>query len=118
MPPFLRALLLPVLVAGTGLAAAQPPTPPGGGPGSGSLPPLKQKQIGDEERDGDRQGQPRPRRAGAPLPSMNGLDMSAMEPPTEEPVTASGNIDLWRARLAERRARQDSAATSSGGAPR
>lgn len=117
MPPFLRALILSVLVAGAGFALAQPPPPPPPS-GGGSLPPLKQKQLADEERDGDRDGPPRPRRAGAPLPMMNGVEMPEMEAATEEPVTASGNIDLWRARIAERRARQESTATSSGGTPR
>jgi len=113
MPPFLRALILTSCVAGAGLALAQPP-PPGGG----SPPPIKQKQLADEERDADRQGPPRPRRAGTPMPMMNGVEMPEMEPATEDPVTGSGNIDLWRARIAARRARQEPAATSSGGSPR
>jgi hypothetical protein len=117
MLSYLRAFVLSVMAAGAGLAIAQPPpSPPGGGPGGGSLPPFKQKQTSDQ--DGDRRDQPRPRRAGAPLPTMNGVEMPEMESVTEEPVTASGNIELWRARIAERRARLNAAATSNGGSPR
>lgn len=117
MPPLLRPLILSALVAGAGLALAQPPPPPPP-PGGGALPPLKQKQVADDERDDDREGPSRPRGVGAPLPMMNGVEMPEMETATEVPVTASGNIDLWRARIAERRARQESAATSSGAMPR
>ena len=101
-------LAVSALIATAGIAIAQPPPPPPPGSGDGSLPPLKQKQISEEG--GDRSDQPRPRRTGAPMPVMNGVEMREVEYTVEEPVTSSGNIDLWRARIAEQRARKVSSA--------
>ena len=110
------ALIFPAFAVAAGVAVAQPPPPPGSGPGGGSLPPLKQKQAAEEDA-GDRPDRPRPRRASAPMSMMNGVEMTTVESAAEEPVTASGNVDLWRARIAEQRARQERAIATSGDAP-
>ncbi len=107
-------LALSALIAAAGIAIAQPPPPPPPGSGDGSLPPLKQKQISEG---GDRSNQPRPRRAGAPMPAMTGAAMPEVESTVEEPVTASGNIDLWRARIAEQRSRKVVVAAPNEGRP-
>jgi hypothetical protein len=105
-----RPLILAALLAGAVLAAAQPPPPSPNGP-----PPAKQSQPPPAEGP-DRRTRPRP--AVGQLPMMDGVDMPEVAQTTEEPVTASGNVDLWRARIAERRAKQQVAVTSGGATPR
>lgn len=108
----LRPVALGTLLAAAAFAAAQGPPPPNGG---ANPPPPKQNPPPEE---GDRRDPRRPRAAAAQLPTMNGVDMPELAPVTEEPVTSSGNVDLWRARIADRRARREAAATSDGAAPR
>lgn len=108
-----RPIAVGALLAAAALAAAQAPPPPNGGT---NQPPPKQSQMLREE--GDRRNPRRPRAAATGLPMMNGGEMPELATTTEEPVTASGNIDLWRARIAERRAKQEQAAASDGAAPR
>ena len=107
-----RPLTLVALVAAAALAVAQPPPPPPNG--GANPPPLKQNQP--PPGDGDRRN--RPRAAAGQLPMMDGIDMPEIVPVTEEPVTASGDIDLWRARIAARRAKEQPASASPGSAPR
>ena len=109
-----RSIAFGALLAAAALAGAQgPPPPPNGG---ANQPPPKQNPPPANE--GNRRNPNRPRAAATPLPMMNGAEMPEMAPATEEPVTASGNVDLWRARIAERRAKHEQAATSGGAAPR
>jgi hypothetical protein len=98
-----RPLILAALLAGAAQAAAQPPPPNG---------PPQPKQSQSPPADGpDRRARPRP--AVGQLPIMDGVEMPEVTQAIEEAVTASGNVDLWRARIAERRARQQ-AATAGG----
>lgn len=106
-----RSLAFMTALALAALAAAQPPPPPYGG---ANQPPPKQNPPAGE----DRRNPNRPRVAAGQLPMMNGADMPELTPAIEEPVTASGNVDLWRTRIAERRAKQEQAATSGVAAPR
>jgi hypothetical protein len=107
-----RPIAFTALLAVAALAAAQgPPPPPNGG---ANPPPPKQ----NPPPGGDRRNPSRPRAAGTPLPMMNGAEMPELAPTTEEPVTSSGNVDLWRARIAERRAKQEQATASGGASPR
>ncbi len=108
-----RSIAFCALLAAAALAAAQGPPPPNGG---ANQPPPKQNPPPDGE--GDRRNPNRPRPAAAPLPMMNGAEMPELAPPTEEAVTSTGDVDLWRARIAERRAKQEQGATSGGAAPR
>ena len=92
-----RPIMLAALLAVAAFAAAQPPPPPPNG--GANPPPPKQNQPPPDDRD----RRNRPRAAATQLPMMDGADMPEIETVSEEPVTSSGNVDLWRARIAERR---------------
>ena len=96
-----RILASASLVAFAALAGAQPP--PGDGPGA--PPPPKQGPPGAGAGDGDGERRP-PRRGvrGDAMPDMSPVEPPDMVPPADQPVTGSGNTDLWAERLAARRA--------------
>ena len=96
-----RILISASLVAFAAFAGAQPPPPPGGGPGA--PPPPKQGPPGAGDGDGERRP-PRRGLRGDAMPDMSPVEPPEMVPPAEQPVTGSGNADLWAERLAARRA--------------
>lgn len=96
MPSSPTRILFPLLLIGGAVAAAQPSGAPG-------APPPKQGPAGADDPERDRRGPPPGPRATSHLPDMSPVDLPAMVPLADQHVTASGNFELWAARIAARR---------------
>jgi hypothetical protein len=68
------------------------------------MPPPKSGPPGAGKNDGDRARPARRAPGSGALPDMTPVEPPDMVEPAEEPVTGSGNYDLWADRIAARRA--------------